>query len=632
MKKLAGLLTLALIQIAPAQYLDSRPVRGAWLRGDGSTIGLEIAFANLRAAGITDVFLETFYHGVTIGAAGTFNQRYPGTDYLAQAIPIATRYGLRLHAWLETSYWQYDTTGGYNFTANPEYRVWNVATNATGGDQALQVFANLTLPGVQAKLRAYTGELAAYAGLWGIQTDYHRFPLDNSTSDNFPSPWSYDTTSQSLFSTFIGSSVTLSTQAARTSQGQYANFLAWRRARIAEAANQMRQGIIAVNSDLTFSGAIFASAMSSSAQVAKCQDWPTMAAQGYLEAIVPMAYGSTTASINTDLQTTQNSASGRPIWAGLAITGGATHPALTSQLATVKARGIESWIVFDGSWFASPTEQTSTKTWLNANAMPQRADLNGDGEVDFRDWTVFRGLYSGSPVAYSGRADWNSDGQLTTLDNQRLRQAIAENRLGARGMLTDGDRAIFDQVFTGPSTGASSPNLMNFDGDADVDQDDRRAMEFIGSPKRVFFGDIALLNSHFGPARLFTFEIADANGQILSTVQARANGSGKFALALPGDDAYRVAVKHEHWLRRVVSVAAGTSDVPEVPMSLRNGDVNGDNIVDIADYSVLAGAFDAALGDAAFVSGADLNEDLIVDIADYAILAGSFDMVGDELN
>lgn len=624
-------LGLSLVSLGSAQFLDSRPVRGAWLRGDGSTLGLEAAFANLRQSGITDVFLETFYHGVTIGAAGVFNRRY-SYDYLAQAIPIAVRHGLRLHAWLETAYWQYDTTGAYNFTANPEYRVFNVATGAPGGDQNLQVFANLALPGVQTKMRNLTAQLAGYAGLWGIQTDYHRFPLDNSTSDNFPSPWSYEAVSQSLFSTAIGSSVNISTQAARTTHTQYTNFLNWRRAQIVEAANQMRQGIVGVSNDLLFSGAIFASAMSSSAQVAKCQDWPSMASQDHLEAIVPMAYGSSTTSIGNDLTLTLGSSAGRPVWAGLAITGGATHPAVTTQLATVKSKGIESWIMFDGSWFASPTEQTTTRNWINANAAQQRADLTADGEVDIRDWNSFRTLYSGAGIAYAGRADLNLDGTLDSTDNRLMRKAIAENRLGARGILTDQDRTIFSGQFTGPNSGSPIPNLMNFDGDADVDLDDQRAMELVGSTGRMFFADIILQNTSFGPARLFTFEIADSNGMPIGTIQARANASGKVNVQLPGNDGYRIGLRHEHWLRKVFVVTPGTNDAAEVTMSLINGDVNGDNIVDIADYTQLAAAFTATFGSANYSAGADLNEDLIIDIADYVILASSFSVAGDELS
>ncbi|MBL8048574.1 MAG: hypothetical protein JNJ45_07830 [Chthonomonas sp.] len=73
-------------------------------------------------------------------------------------------------------------------------------------------------------------------------------------------------------------------------------------------------------------------------------------------------------------------------------------------------------------------------------------------------------------------------------------------------------------------------------------------------------------------------------------------------------------------------------------LSLKNGDVNGDNIVDIADYSYLAGAFDldasapnwlTADGNGIRPVDSDLNGDTNVDIADYTILAMNFDAVGD---
>lgn len=102
---------------------------------------------------------------------------------------------------------------------------------------------------------------------------------------------------------------------------------------------------------------------------------------------------------------------------------------------------------------------------------------------------------------------------------------------------------------------------------------------------------------------------------------------------------YRVSVKVSHWLRKAFSSVSTTAGNTTFNLTLpTNGDVNNDNVIDIADYTGLAFAFDSTSTDADwFVADAnglrpfdsDLNGDGLVDIADYTILALHFDGVGD---
>lgn len=78
------------------------------------------------------------------------------------------------------------------------------------------------------------------------------------------------------------------------------------------------------------------------------------------------------------------------------------------------------------------------------------------------------------------------------------------------------------------------------------------------------------------------------------------------------------------WLKRSATTTVGATNANLV---LPNGNVvagSGGQIVDIADYVALAGAFSAVQGDAAYVAGADLNKDTVIDIADYTILSANF--------
>jgi dipeptidyl aminopeptidase/acylaminoacyl peptidase len=92
--------------------------------------------------------------------------------------------------------------------------------------------------------------------------------------------------------------------------------------------------------------------------------------------------------------------------------------------------------------------------------------------------------------------------------------------------------------------------------------------------------------------------------------------------------AYTLWVKHAQHLgvSRAVTVDAASVDAPFPP--LRTGDVNDDNRVTLADFSILSAAFGAAAGAPAFDPRADLNGDGAVSISDYTLLAGNYGQVG----
>ncbi|MCL0095651.1 cohesin domain-containing protein [Dehalococcoidia bacterium] len=64
---------------------------------------------------------------------------------------------------------------------------------------------------------------------------------------------------------------------------------------------------------------------------------------------------------------------------------------------------------------------------------------------------------------------------------------------------------------------------------------------------------------------------------------------------------------------------------PVVDMgTLLEGNANGDHVINIADFSILAGSFGKAEGDEAFDRRADFDRNGIVNIADFSLLAGNF--------
>jgi len=474
----------AIVSIGQTYRVAERPVRGAWLRPpSGNTADLTPHLNNLAAAGIEDLYIETFYHGLTTGHAGVFNARYSG-DYLADAIRESARYGIRVHAWLESAYWQFGGTGAYNFTNHADWQVISTATGATGGDTAGQVFANLAHTGVQAKLHAYCAELAEYPGLWGIQTDYHRYPLDDSTSDLYTAPWSYDIWSRTAFRN-VYPGINIDTAARKPGDSHWTQFLDWRREGISQAANQMHQGINSVDADIPFSAAMFARAMLDSAQLTKCQNWPSWASRGYVDWLVPMAYGSTSSSITSDINTTRTSASGKRVVAGLAIIAG-TRPSITNQLNAIRSASVEDFIFFEGSILSDAAKRTETLNWINTTAKKAQADFNNDRVVDNRDWILFRSVYSGTPVSGNGpnaRYNFDGDNDVDANDEARFVTEFIRDHFGDDGTVSAKDRAIFLDALAAGATGAPGfLHLYDLNADGSVNAPDLAILNLLAPP------------------------------------------------------------------------------------------------------------------------------------------------------
>lgn len=454
-----------------------RKIRGVWMRPPATLSALESNFQTLAACGIRDVYLETFYWGLATNRSDVFQDRF-GFDYLAEAIRIGAKRGIRVHAWLESAYWSFNGSGDYILNQHPEWKVVDHNENTDIGDIPGQVFVNLGLPGVQAKLAEYVAELADYPGLWGIQTDYHRFPLDNNNGDGQPAPYSYDFNARLEFFGLYGVDPLVGVRG--PGAPQWNQWVTFRRDRIARAAQSMRDAMVAVNPSLEFSGAIFAGAMTNSSQLVKMQDWPQMAQNGWLDLVVPMAYGFSANAIRNDLQTAVDGSGDARVVAGLAILTNQTRPSISQQLGAAKGVGVEDFILFDAAaLISSPSMQNDLRGYLQSQATFQSADFNRDFDVDARDWSFFEYAMTfapGPPPPGFEAADLNADGIVDEADRALFRRQFREFRFGPDGVVGERQLRAFLNNFTGPGPGGFQPgvlNLYDLDGDGDVDLDDQ---------------------------------------------------------------------------------------------------------------------------------------------------------------
>ena len=119
-----------------------------------------------------------------------------------------------------------------------------------------------------------------------------------------------------------------------------------------------------------------------------------------------------------------------------------------------------------------------------------------------------------------------------------------------------------------------------------------------------------------------TFEILQ-DGSVVETVTTilDADGHYSFEASLAGDVTIRA--KASHWLAKERSIDLLT---PVIDFSLINGDINGDNRINVLDYAVLKANYNKT-----DVSGhaADLNGDSRINVLDYIILKKNYNKIGE---
>ena len=118
---------------------------------------------------------------------------------------------------------------------------------------------------------------------------------------------------------------------------------------------------------------------------------------------------------------------------------------------------------------------------------------------------------------------------------------------------------------------------------------------------------------------------------VVETQQVIPDIDGSFMLASDLVGTYDVAVKASHWLRQVVRNVAISHDAPSgrLHFSLINGDVTGDNFINIADEAAVSAAWRSTPGSANWNSNADINGDGAVNLADWIVVSRNWRRTGD---
>lgn len=123
--------------------------------------------------------------------------------------------------------------------------------------------------------------------------------------------------------------------------------------------------------------------------------------------------------------------------------------------------------------------------------------------------------------------------------------------------------------------------------------------------------------------------VVDERSQPIMTTTGWAPNRGRFAMTTGERGNLEVILKPRTGLSKVISVGAfDQNGLLNQNLSFVNGDINGDDSVDLLDYFDLSDSYNTSQGDPTFLEFADLNGDLSIDLLDYFILSDSYNLTG----
>ena len=132
------------------------------------------------------------------------------------------------------------------------------------------------------------------------------------------------------------------------------------------------------------------------------------------------------------------------------------------------------------------------------------------------------------------------------------------------------------------------------------------------------------------PSQNITFTFRPTDGSAFLLLTASVPASGVFTLTNIPPGSYTLHIKGDKYLAANVSVDTTKGDATGVTATLRAGDANNDNVIDIADFGVLVNAYnsDSTKPKSGYDAHADFNGDGVVDIADFGLLVNNYNASG----
>lgn len=370
-------------------YKDSE-LKGIWIRPtETSAERIESTLNKIKASGIDNVFLETYFHGKTIFPSKTMisyqflpqNEKFTGFDPLRVWVEEAHKRHMKVHIWFETFY-----VGNDNPKDNPKSIL---AVKPAWGNKTKRDFDSLNAvpslsehggyfldpanPEVQGFLESLLTEIVQTYHPDGINLDYIRYPQSMAAkfSGYDLSNWGYTDYARNEFKSKYGKDPI---------DIAYCDPLwpSWDRYRQDKVtAFVLRISNLTRPNKVMLSAVIFPDRQK--ALEVKQQDWRTWSALNYVDGFTPLLLTCDPETANAMLQDVIKNKSGcTKLYAGLFITfmDGSSED-LLRQIHETRKLNADGVIVFDYSHLKDKYVDTLTKSVFDHNQFaPQTLQCN----------------------------------------------------------------------------------------------------------------------------------------------------------------------------------------------------------------------------------------------------------------
>lgn len=344
---------MALKSIVPYK---NNEFKGVWLR-PVETSEKEIAESvkRIKAAGIDNIFLETYFHGRTIFPSKTMekygfvkqNEKFAGFDPLKVWIKYAHKNNIKVHAWFETFYVgiQRPETNPQNILAvkphwaNKTKRNYNIMAPTPSISEHNGFFIDPANSEVHDFLLALITEIIDDYKVDGINLDYIRYP--QSVSINDTNAWGYTDIARSEFQTIYGKDPVNLT----VSDPLWLKWCEYRRNKVTYFVSKV--GALGREKNTYISAVIFPDRLS--AMTTKQQDWRSWSTKGYVNGFTPLFLTCNARTLNTLITNVMNAkAPGTDLFAGLFVTFmGGSEEDLIREIHETRKLNINGVILFD---------------------------------------------------------------------------------------------------------------------------------------------------------------------------------------------------------------------------------------------------------------------------------------------
>lgn len=276
----------------------SDELKGVWIRPtERNTYEVQKTLDNMQSIGITNIFLETYFHGLTIYPSAVMrsygftiqNPKFIAFDPLKAYIVEAHKRGMKVHCWFESFY-----VGNKNPENDPTSILkikpeWSNKTQATADREGYVThpvehngyFIDPANPEVQNFLTLLVKEITSNYGADGINLDYIRYPSTQKPGGAayVASNWGYTAFARSEFKRLHGvDPVNISYKDE--------NWNLWAEYRQNKVTSYVAKIRNVVPKEILLSAVIFPDYKTCLAT--KQQDWITWSKKGYVDAFTPL--------------------------------------------------------------------------------------------------------------------------------------------------------------------------------------------------------------------------------------------------------------------------------------------------------------------------------------------------------